>query len=128
MRFMSLLSVAVLCILPAPLVTARAESAEPKRIVAVLYFDNNTGKPSLDVLRKGFADMMVTDLSAVQQLQVVEREKLQRLLDELKLQRSNYFDPKTIQRLGQGMGAQFAVTGSIVAVDPTLRIDVRLVE
>ncbi|OJT20440.1 hypothetical protein BO221_31000 [Archangium sp. Cb G35] len=103
-----------------------AEDLKP--VLAVLYFDNNTGKPALDVLRKGFADMMVTDLSAVQQLQVVEREKLQRLLDELKLQRSSYFDPKTIQRLGQGMGAQFAVTGSIVAVDPTLRIDVRLVE
>jgi TolB-like protein len=99
-----------------------------KPVLAVLYFDNNTGKPALDVLRKGFADMMVTDLSAVQQLQVVEREKLQKLLDELKLQQSNYFDPKTIQRLGQGMGAQFAVTGSILAVDPSLRIDVRLVE
>jgi TolB-like protein len=99
-----------------------------KPVLAVLYFDNNTGKPTLDVLRKGFADMMVTDLSAVRQLQVVEREKLQKLLDELKLQQSRYFDPKTIQRLGQGMGAQFAVTGSILAVDPSLRIDVRLVE
>ncbi|AKJ05283.1 TolB-like protein [Archangium gephyra] len=99
-----------------------------KPVLAVLYFDNNTGKPALDVLRKGFADMMVTDLSAVRQLQVVEREKLQKLLDELKLQQSSYFDPKTLQRLGQGMGAQFAVTGSILAVDPSLRIDVRLVE
>jgi TolB-like protein len=115
--------------------TARAEEASPtptdgefKPVVAVLYFDNNTGKPALDVLRKGFADMMVTDLAAVRQLQVVEREKLQKLLDEMRMQQSRYFDPKTIQRLGQGIGAQFAVTGSIQAIDPTLRIDVRLVE
>ena len=27
--------------------------------VCVLYFDNNTNDPSLDVLRKGIADMLV---------------------------------------------------------------------
>lgn len=121
-----------LCLLSALPFSAHAEETPKdgdfKPVLAVLYFDNNTGKPALDVLRKGFADMMVTDLSAVQQLQVVEREKLQKLVDELKLQQSSYFDPKTIQRLGQGMGAQFAVTGSLQAIDPTLRIDVRLVE
>ncbi|HYO55031.1 CsgG/HfaB family protein [Archangium sp.] len=105
-----------------------SEAGDFKPVVAVLYFDNNTGQPALDVLKKGFADMMVTDLSAVRQLQVVEREKLQKLLDELKLQRSGYFDSKTVQRIGQGIGAQFAVTGSLQAVDPSLRIDIRLVE
>jgi TolB-like protein len=124
--FMSRLLAFVLCLLFAPAL-ARANVAG-KPIVAVLYFDNNTGDPSFDVLQKGFADMMVTDLSAVQQLQVVEREKLQKLLEELELQKSGYFDPKTALRIGQGIGAQFAVTGSFQALDPTLRIDVRLIE
>ncbi|MFY0569033.1 CsgG/HfaB family protein [Archangium lansingense] len=126
-----LLAFALSLLLALPLSVQAEETPKTghfKPVIAVLYFDNNTGKPALDVLRKGFADMMVTDLSTVQQLQVVEREKLQKLLDELKMQQSSYFDPKTIQRLGQGMGAQFAVTGSLLAVDPTLRIDVRLVE
>ncbi|MFL5351578.1 CsgG/HfaB family protein [Archangium sp.] len=115
--------------------SARAEGAletppagEFKPVIAVLYFDNDTGKPALDVLRKGFADMMVTDLATVKQLQVVEREKFQKLLEELRMQQSRYFDPKTVQRLGQGVGAQFAVTGAIHAIDPSLRIDIRLVE
>jgi TolB-like protein len=129
-----LLSLALSLLLAVPLSTQAAETPETpepgdfKPVIAVLYFDNNTGKPALDVLKKGFADMMVTDLSAVRQLQVVEREKLQKLLDELKLQRSGYFDSKTVQRIGQGIGAQFAVAGSLHAVDPSLRIDVRLVE
>ena len=32
--------------------------------VAVLYFDNDTGRAEYDVLKKGLADMIVTDLSA----------------------------------------------------------------
>jgi TolB-like protein len=124
--FMSRLLALALCLLLAP-APALADGAG-KPIVAVLYFDNNTGDPSFDVLQKGFADMMVTDLSAVRQLQVVEREKLQKLLEELELQKSQYFDPKTALRIGQGVGAQFAVTGSFQALDPTLRIDVRLIE
>src|SRR4051812_48202211 len=76
-----------------------AHAAESK-VVTVLYFDNNSDRRELDVLRKGLADMLVTDLAAVEGLQVVEREKLQKLLDEMKLQRGKFFDPKTAQVLG----------------------------
>lgn len=106
---------------------ARAAADEPKR-VCVLYFDNNTPKREYDVLQKGLADMLVTDLSAVETLQVVEREKLQAIIDELKLQRSKYFDPKTAQQLGKVAGADLAVTGAFAALEPTMRIDIRLVE
>lgn len=125
MRLISRLGVAVLCLL-LPLLSARAESSEPKRIVAVLYFDNNTGDPTMDVLQKGFADMMVTDLSTVDSLQVVEREKLQAIIDEQKLQRSKYFDPKTAVKLGKLVGAQYAVSGSFQAMEPQLRIDTKM--
>jgi TolB-like protein/tetratricopeptide (TPR) repeat protein len=126
MRLICRLGAVVLACLLLPLLSARAESSEPKRIVAVLYFDNNTGDPSLDVLQKGFADMMVTDLSAVDQLQLVEREKLQAIIDEQKLQRSKYFDPKTAVKLGKLVGAQYAVSGSFQAMEPQLRIDIKM--
>jgi TolB-like protein len=100
----------------------------PKKVVVVLYFDNNSPQREYDVLQKGLADMLVTDLSAVESLQVVEREKLQKLLEELSLQTSRYFDPATTQKLGKGVGAQYAVSGALTTFDPQLRIDVRLVE
>ncbi len=96
--------------------------------VAVLYFDNNTGDRRYDVLQKGLADMLVTDLSSVPALEVVEREKLEEVIGELKLQRSRYFDPKTAQKLGRMIGAKYAVTGAFAAIDPKMRIDIRLVE
>jgi TolB-like protein len=119
---------ALLLAVAASLLTPAAALAADKLVVAVLYFDNNTPQREYDVLQKGLADMLVTDLSGVEGLQILEREKLQALVDELKLQRTKYFDPKMAQRLGKGIGAQYAITGSMTAVDPELRIDIRLIE
>ncbi|HSR96510.1 MAG TPA: CsgG/HfaB family protein [Kofleriaceae bacterium] len=109
----------------APVATA---AAAPPATVTVLYFDNDTGDASLAYLGKGLADMMITDLAAVSAIQVVEREKLEALLKELKLQRTRYFDPKTAQQIGKGVGARFAVAGSFTQLAPEMRIDVRVIE
>ncbi|MEZ4363029.1 MAG: CsgG/HfaB family protein [Kofleriaceae bacterium] len=102
--------------------------AEDRPIVAVLYFDNNTGDPQLDMLKKGFADMMITDLAAVEGMLVVERDRLEELLAEIQLQRAAYFDKKTAVKLGKGLGARYAVTGAFYTATPQLRIDVRLID
>ncbi|MFT7579902.1 MAG: TolB-like protein [Myxococcota bacterium] len=109
------------------LLSAGSALADDSKI-AVLYFDNNTGDAGFDPLKKGMADMMVTDLSGVVGLQVVERSRLQEVLDELKLQKSSHFDPKTARKLGKLVGAEYAVTGAIASIDPALRLDVRLIE
>lgn len=101
--------------------------AADSKVVMVLYFENNTNQREFDVLQKGLADMLITDLSEVEGLKVVERERLRDLLAELKLQRTNYFNPATATRVGKGVGAQYAITGSMVAFAPQLRIDVRLI-
>jgi TolB-like protein len=109
------------------LFTSAVAMAANRPTVMVLYFDNNASSPAYDGLAKGLADMMMTDLAAVPSIQVLEREKLDALLAELKLQQSKYFDAKTAVRLGKGIGAQYAVTGAFVSIEPTIRIDVRLI-
>jgi TolB-like protein len=96
--------------------------------VAVLYFDNDTGAAQYDALKKGMADMLVTDLAAVTGVQVVERDRLEAILAEQKLQRSKAFDPTTAVKLGKLLGAQYAVSGAFLKVEGTLRLDVRLVD
>jgi TolB-like protein len=119
---------ALLTCLAALLVSSFAPPALAARTpVIVLYFDNNTGNPGYEHLSRGLADMMITELSSVPTLVVVEREKLDALLAELTLQRSKYFDARTAQKLGRGVGAAFAVTGAFISVEPDLRIDVRVV-
>jgi TolB-like protein len=121
-------SLSVLALMIAAPVPAAHAKTDKGQVVAVLYFDNNTGDPSFDVLQKGFADMMITDLSGVDGVTVVERDKLQALLDEIALQKNKYFDNKTAIKLGKGLGASYALTGAFYAMKPSLRLDVRLIE
>ena len=94
--------------------------------VAVSYFDNNTGKAELDPLAKGLADMLISDLANVRALRIVEREKLNQILGELKLARSKFIDPKTAVRVGKGLSAQFVLSGGYTMAGDTIRIDARV--
>ncbi len=93
--------------------------------LAIGYFDNNSGDPSLDPLSRGLADMLITDLSNVQALQLVEREKLNLALDELKLSKTSFIDPKTALALGKGLSARYLLVGGYTVVKDTMRLDAR---
>lgn len=71
--------------------------------------------------------MLITDLSSLEGLRVVERVRLNDVLAELELAKSDFIDPSTAASLGQGLGATFVLTGSFAAVEPQMRIDARVV-
>ncbi len=103
-----------------------AAQAQGRLVVAVLPFENHTGDPKMDVLRKGLADMLATDLAASGQVAVVERERLADVSGELSLQQDKAFDTATAQRAGKFLGASHVVLGGVVALEPRVRINVRL--
>lgn len=104
-----------------------SHSAAPRRTVAVLAFDNNTGDTEYDHLGRGMAAMMTTDLSSVDDIQMVERERLADVTHEIDLQHSSYFDSTTAVKVGRLAGAQYIVTGSLATVKPQMRIDTRVI-
>jgi TolB-like protein len=81
--------------------------------VGILYFDNRTGRSELDPLQKGLSLMLITDLAKIDTIQVVERVKLQALVDELKLGATGLVDPATAPRLGRLLGAAFLLGGQL---------------
>lgn len=97
------------------------------KTVAVLYFDNNTGSADYDNLGRGMASMMITDLSAVKDIQLVEREHMQDVLKEQEAQHTKYFDQSTAVQTGKLLGAEYIVTGAFIAVQPSMRIDTRVI-
>ena len=103
-------------------------SATKAKTIAISYFDNSSGDAKYNALSKGIADMLITDLSKVKGITIVEREKLEKLIGEIKLGQSKYFDPATAQKLGKGLGAQNILTGSFYLLDNTIRIDARLID
>jgi len=93
-----------------------------KNTVAVLYFRNGSGDPSLDPMRKGIPLLLVTDLSGVPGLSVIERTRLQALTDETGLGASGLVEGGTAPRVGKLLGARWLVGGEIGREKPT-RID-----
>jgi TolB-like protein len=81
--------------------------------VAVLYFINLTRQSDLDPLQKGIAVMLITDLSKVKSLAVVERIRLQALVEEMKLGVSGLVEENSSPRMGKLLGAHWLVGGSI---------------
>ena len=98
------------------------------KTIAISYFDNSSGDAKYNALSKGIADMLITDLSKVKGVTIVEREKLEKLLQEIKLGQSKYFDQATAQKLGKGLGAQNILTGSFYILDNIIRLDARLID
>lgn len=105
----------------------RTKDINAKR-VAILYFDNSGGEASMDKLKKGLADMMITDLSNIRMLNIVERDKLESILKEQKLNNSKEFDPSTASKVGKLLGAQIILTGGYFEMMGALRIDARFID
>lgn len=85
--------------------------------VAVLPFVNSAigqANAELQPLSKGIADLLITSMAQNPAIRVVERENLQRLLDEQNLARDGRVDDATAARIGKLLGAKHMVTGSFV--------------
>jgi len=107
--------------------TQKIAASVDRKTVAVLSFTNGSGDAQYDPLGKGIAAMMITDLSNVGSIQLVERERLNDLTSEMQLQHSGLVDPATAARVGKLVGAQYVVTGAITALDPRMRLDTRVI-
>jgi TolB-like protein len=99
------------------------ETVTGKNTLAILYFHNNTGRPDLDPVRKGLTMMLITDLSTLEGLQIVERTRLQALTEEMGLGTSGLVEPGTAPRVGKLLGAEWLMGGDIMSGKPVeLRI------
>jgi len=85
----------------------------PDNTVAVTYFTNVGALKELDVLGKGLAGMLITDISKAKSITVVERIKLAELLNEIKMEGVN---KDTAARPGMLLGASRIITGSFNSI------------
>ncbi|QQS51441.1 MAG: DUF4145 domain-containing protein [Bacteroidota bacterium] len=94
----------------------------------VLYFQNSSNDVSLSGLSKGLADMLITDLSKFYMLQVVERDRLESILNEQDISNTSRFDAATAVKIGKILGAEVLLTGSYFEMAGNLRIDARIID
>lgn len=113
------------------IVHERTLSATPgdARTVAVLPFAFHGSDTTLRPLARGLTELLVTDLSRAPELTVVERVRVQALLDELTLVRLGRVDSTTAVRTGRLVRAGRVVQGALTQMDAgALRADAAVVD
>ena len=113
------------------LLGAQQRGQDTRPGIAVLPFSNGgsygQAKEDFDALERGIAGMMISELSQNPAARVVERQEIQRLLDEQNLGAQNRVDPQTASKIGKLVGARYMVMGTFVDFYGDFRVDVRLI-
>ena len=99
--------------------------------IAVLDFTNNSlfDAENYDNLSKGLAEMIITEFSEVQSVNVVERRDLKAVMDEIKLSQTGMIEANKTVEAGKLLGAKHLVLGGfVVSMNDEIRIDLRIIE
>ncbi len=89
-----------------------ASDAQLKKRVAVSRFEDRTGS-GYHSLGEGVADMLVTALVKSGKFSVIERQEIERILQEQQFGESGMVTPETAPKVGQILGAELFVVGSV---------------
>jgi tetratricopeptide (TPR) repeat protein len=94
------------------------------KTLAVCYYADLSPDKSLRAFQKGLVAMVISDLSKIKSVKIVERVRLQALLAEMKLGQTGIVDVKTAPRIGRLLGADKLVVGALaqgsIAVTTTM--------
>ncbi len=90
------------------------KAATAPNSIAILYFKNKSGQDKLNALQKGLAVMLISDLSKVEEIKVVERIRMQALLDEMGMGISGLVAAETAPKVGKMLGASYVASGDIL--------------
>ena len=132
MRSRSMLALVALIGVAGPAIAQQPTTSDTRPGVAVFQFENGGSigmKDPADVagLQRGFAAMLISELKANDGWRVVEREEIQKLVDEQNLGASGRVDPQTASKIGKIVGARYDVTGTFIYAGGTWRLDIRLI-
>lgn len=121
---------AVLSLVPV-LLSAQQRGQDTRPGIAVFPFANGgsygQSKEDFDALERGMAGMMISELTQNPAARLVEREQVQRLLDEQNLGAQGRVDPQTAAKVGKVVGARYIILGNFIDFYGDFRVDVRLV-
>ena len=107
-----------------------ASALSTKLSVAVWDFDNASFMDiaASDYLSKALPEMLMSQLAASPQIEVVERIQIREILEEQKLGSSDLADTDTKFKLGKIVGARYMIFGGFMVIGDDARVDVRLVD
>ena len=101
--------------------------SQTKSTVVIFKFENLADDEKTNWLGSGISETLISKLSNVDEINVIERTQLNNLLKEQKIQLSGIVDEATSIEIGNMLGATVAVLGSYQVIGKMLRISGRFV-
>ena len=96
--------------------------------VVVADFENNSGGFDLDFWEKAIPDFLTSELSKSDRIVIVERTKLDKILEEQALGLTGILDSSNVKQVGKLLNAQFIIQGTINQTNGKSRIDVNIIK
>ena len=93
--------------------------------LAILKFINSTSNEKADYFQPweyGIAAMLTTDIEQTGMFNIVDRERLNDILEEQRLQATDLFDQSTAVSIGKMVSAEYILTGTFMVVENNLKI------
>jgi len=113
-------------------VRGAASAQDTRPGMAVLPFENGGSygkdREDFDALRRGIAGMLVSELSQNPGVRLVEREQIQKLIDEQGLAAAERVDANTAAKLGKLVGARYMIAGTFIDLYGDFRVDARIID
>lgn len=100
--------------------------APGKPSLAIMYFENNTGDPSLDHWRKALSDLLITDLMQSKYIRVLSGESLYNILKELNLLEAKSYSLENLKKVAGRGAVENILVGKYAKAGENLRIDALL--
>ncbi len=96
----------------------------PENTIAVADFEATGLNPDLAPLARGLAEFTASDLAKVKSLRVVDRLKIDAIMNELKLAQSGAVDQASAPRVGRLLGSRNVVTATVLGLgEDQFRLD-----
>ena len=96
--------------------------------IAVMEFKSLNPGAKTTNLGSMISEMFTTEVVNNNSFKIVEREQLNKILGELRIGQSGVLDTTDAQKLGKILGAGAIITGSVMKMGDSLRIDSRIIE
>lgn len=97
-------------------------------IVAILPFKNNSTNREYDAFSKNLADLISVKLSSSKRLKVVERQEINRIIEEITISQSGITEQNTVLEIGKMLGANIMGFGSFTTLGEKVILTLRLVK
>ena len=100
---------------------------QSKQRIAVMALSSETGKKTRSSAI--ITERLTSELASDPGVDVIERSRLDQVLNEQNIQSQGAIDPLTVKKIGNILGADALVTGSVIELnDQTVEVNARLVD